>query len=236
MPRFCPRCGNATDDRYVFCGFCGQPLEQPLEQPAAPTVPEPSIPMIQSPSPVQPAPKKKKRTPLIIGLVAVAVIAAVAAAVLLIFFSGADKPQSPQDVLDRIIDTSLDGDYARALDYIYEFHYSENNKEDALSLLSSDQLDSLRDFGVDKETVKSLIILKVNSYDEASPHDDAAIRQELEDNGITTDPIEKIVMADVTFDLMSYAQSVNLFFVKADGSWYLLSSGEGMTSLVPSLQ
>ncbi len=84
----CPNCGAAGDPGSVFCGVCGASMPadvaptQPMPQAGAPvpppipasTVPQYPQPAPLQPQPVQPQPPVKKKTGLIIAVVAVVLL------------------------------------------------------------------------------------------------------------------------------------------------------------------
>lgn len=237
MSNTCPKCGRTTDDPYVFCGYCGAPLDtasaddggSKMTAQGFPRFPENDAYAYADPpaagTAVPAAPKKKSKFVLWISLGAVVVIAAVAVAVVLIFLNGGNQLESPQAVLDRMIDTALSGAYDETLDCIYEYHYSAKNKQEALETMNALTDDLPDGLELDREALGSLFRLKVNDTDTASPHDEEAIRNTLKDAGIPTDPIEKIVRAEVSLSLMGESEDTDLFFIKAGGGWYLLASG-----------
>lgn len=234
MPNICPKCGQITDDRYVFCGFCGAPLDAaPAEKTGEDTIPAaPSYAAVPvSPAadggyvPAPPVRKKKSHLTLFIMLGVLAVIAAVAAVVAVIFLTGGYKINSPQEALDCIIDSALSGEYEKMLDCVYEFHYSEEDKQDALSYFDSFSLDNLESMGIDKKTIRSLVKFEVQGQQKVSAEEEKTIRKTLADGDIPDDPIEEIVKADVKVTFVGEPENVDVFFAKADGGWYLLSSG-----------
>jgi hypothetical protein len=185
-----------------------------------------------SPAPTAPV-KKKKPVALIVGVLAFAVILGVAVAVLLIFMNGGGRPQSPQETLDRIIDTALDGDYEKAIDCIYEYRYSDELRQQALDFMSEMSGFNLKSLGVDKEAVKALVTFKVRGTQEASPRIAESIREKLSDSGVPTDPINKILKSDVMVTLVGNSQSAELYFAETDDGCYLISSEGSMDGIVP---
>ncbi len=184
------------------------------------------------------AKRKKKKNPVgfFIGLGAVLVILGIAAAVVTIYFFGtADKLKSPQAVLDRVIDTVLDGDYEQALDCIYEYHYSSALRQEAEESLGLFSVKSLEEFGVSKDSIKSLLTVRVKDQEAVGKQDKEAILNTLAESGVTTDPIEEIVRAEVTISVMGEDSSVRMAFVKADGGWYLLISDNPLSDSDGSL-
>ena len=238
MSKPCPRCGQLTEEQYAFCCGCGYPLT-PNNRP--PVVVQPAVPVqpaSQQPKPaIQPpvvqtqatAPLKKKNPAgVLIAVGAVTVIVIIAAILVLIFLGGGmSKAQSPQQALDRLIDAALDGDMEKAMNCIYEYRYSDELRQEALESMDNGYDFSLEEFGIDKDTVKSMLSFKVGEIETAGPQDDAAIREDLFENGIPTDPIESIVRAKVTMTLFGESDTTDMFFIKADGGWYLLASGGG---------
>ena len=76
-----------------------------------------------------------------------------------------------------------------------------------------------------------MLSLTVKNQEEVDAQDDAAIKKTLTESGVTTDPIEEIDRAEVAMTLFGETESIDLFFVKADGGWYLLGSGGEMNDL-----
>lgn len=179
--------------------------------------------------------RKKNLAGFFIGAGAVLAILCIAAAVVMIFLSGGNKLKSPQAVLDRVVDTILDGDYGKALDCIYEYHYSPALRQEAADDIASFSAESFESFGIDKDTVKSLLSLQVKHQETVGPQDEEAIRKTLTDSGVTTDPIEEIVRAEVEIGIFGEKTTVDLFFIKADGGWYLLISENPLSDADASL-
>nr|MDO8081462.1 hypothetical protein [Candidatus Freyarchaeota archaeon] len=64
MPTICPRCGQRTEDWFVYCKYCGLPLKQELEKPKKPVtirveVEEPEKPIVTRK--VKETPKTEKK-------------------------------------------------------------------------------------------------------------------------------------------------------------------------------
>ena len=108
----CSKCGTQNPDGVNFCAACGAPLaDAPSpEQPAAPGAPvynQPPQPPVYNQPPVnpqqppfaapvygqaQPAPKKKKKTALIVGgVIAGVVVLAIVLLVVAVYISTADE-------------------------------------------------------------------------------------------------------------------------------------------------
>lgn len=186
----------------------------------------------------KPAKRKRKKNTVgfFIGLGAVLVILGIAAAVVTIYLYGSvDKLKSPQAVLDRMIDTILDGDYEQALDCVYEYRYSSDLREEAEESLDLFSVKSFEEFGVSKESIKSLLTVRVKDQETVGKRDEEAILSTLTESGVTTDPIEEIVRAEVTISMMGEDSSVKMAFVKADGGWYLLISDNPLSDSDGSL-
>ena len=85
QPR-CPKCGAELRPEYVRCPFCGEWL-----------------PRTQPPPPTWPAPRRRSRAPLVIGIIAgVLVLGAIAAAVVLLLTrSSAHGPRAGTEIADR---------------------------------------------------------------------------------------------------------------------------------------
>ena len=233
MSNPCPICGRLTDPQYAFCTNCGHLLTAKAAMPSAPVVPaaparEPeSIESIESPAPRT---RRKKNIPgILISGGAVLVILCVALAVVLLYLNGFAKPDTPQAVLDRMIDAALDGEYEKMFDCVYEYHYSSELRQEAAEGLDEIPSDLLRSLGVDKETIKAYLKLRVKAQEEVGPQDNEAIRKTLTENGVTTEPIEEIVRAQVEISIMGMREDDDLFFVKADGRWFLLGSQSALT-------
>ena len=228
MSKPCPFCGQLTGEQFAFCHCCGHPLTAERVD-TAPVVQSVGIPA-GAVTAVEPPRKKKNLVGWLIGGGAALIVIGIAIAVLLIFLGG-DKLKSPQAVLDRMIDTALDGEYDKALDCIYEYHYSPELRKEATDLMGELPVESLESYGIDKSTVKSMLSLTVKNQEEIDAQDDAAIKKTLTESGVTTDPIEEIDRAEVAMTLFGETESIDLFFVKADGGWYLLGSGGEMNDL-----
>lgn len=102
----CSKCGTQNPDGVNFCAACGAPLANALspEQPAAPGAPvynQPNQPPVNPQQPPfaapvygqpQPAPKKKKKTALIVGgVIAGVVVLAIVLLVVAVYVSTADE-------------------------------------------------------------------------------------------------------------------------------------------------
>lgn len=232
MSNPCPICGRLTDPQYAFCTNCGHLLTAKAAMPSAPDVPVPPARVAESRDTVEkPAPRKRRKNipGLLISGGAVLVILCVALAVVLLYLNGFAKPDTPQEVLDHMIDTILDGDYDEALDCIYEYHYSPALRQEASQDLGQIPAGLLKSYGIDKETIKAYLKIRVKSEEEVGPQDNEAIRKTLTENGVTTEPIEEIARAQVEISVLGMSEDVDLFFIKADGRWFLLSSESPLT-------
>lgn len=95
----CSKCGTQNPDGVNFCAACGAPLANAPspEQPAAPGAPvynQPNQPPFAAPvyGQPQPAPKKKKKTALIVGgVIAGVVVLAIVLLVVAVYVSTADE-------------------------------------------------------------------------------------------------------------------------------------------------
>lgn len=220
MPKTCPQCGNITDDRYVFCAVCGALMDDAGSSGG-------DAPAPVAASPVLPVAKKRNKTGILIGLSAAAVIAAVAAIVVVIFLNGGgSRMKDPQAVLDRMLDKLLDADYEGAADCIYEFRYSDEKKQEFLdsSRLLTEGIPTFKELGIDKETLKTVIFFKVERQEAVTLEEENEIKQTLSGDNVPTDAIEEIVKADVSLTVTGVSQTVELYFVKADGGWYYLNT------------
>src|SRR5690554_7422701 len=96
---FCKQCGHQNADSSAFCISCGSALNAappaagipPQQQPAYQQLHTPQQPAYQQPYAPQPSSKKKK-TGLIVGLIAGGVVLLAAAAFLLYFFVFSGTP------------------------------------------------------------------------------------------------------------------------------------------------
>ena len=238
MSNPCPKCGRLTDPQYAFCTNCGCLLMKNAAVSYAPVVPVVPAPEPESREVIpQPAPRKRKKNipGLLISSGAILAILCVAFAVVMLYFTGAGNPRTPQEVLDHMIDTILDGDYDKALDCIYEYHYSPALRQEASQDLGQIPAGLLKSYGIDKETIKAYLKIRVKSEEEVGPQDNEAIRKTLTENGVTTEPIDEIIRTQVEISAMGMSEEVDLFFIKADGRWFFLSSESPLTDTAPNL-
>jgi len=135
MAKFCTKCGSPLAEDVKFCGTCGTavPVQEPAPVQAAPVQAPAPAPVQPAPTPVQPvyqapaeapvaapAPKKKGKAGLIIGVLLV-VVALIVAAVLIPWgdiFGGSDDDSeggsaaaagSPEDAVNLYYDALYEG-------------------------------------------------------------------------------------------------------------------------------
>lgn len=216
---FCPKCGNRLADVARFCVKCGNPV------PVIPTAPA------HTPAPasveVKEAPKKKKKTGLIIGILAavLVVLGIVAAVVVMPMIQRQNTYDQALALMEEgEADDALElleelGDYKDCADLIELLEEKQARYEDALALLEQDDVEQalviLKELGVfrDSEALVKQLESQQAKYEQAmelrskDQHDEAlAILVELGDYRDSQDHA-----ADIEKMITTYEEALNCF-------------------------
>ena len=229
---------------YQQPAYPQQTYQQPAYQQPAYQQPINQQPAYQQyPSP-QFAPRKQKKTGVII-VASILVLLVVAAAVLIVFLplvANIDvfglnlfsKPQAtPQACMDKFIDCLAEDDMDGVLDCIYETKYSDFMRS-YLKLQITQNGDSLEGLGeirsMGKENVRKIIVLTVSNEVQVSDTEATAMKKTLTDNMVPADKITRIVKADVHMENKKENETNDevFYFAVAEGKYYILASASSM--------
>lgn len=211
----CSKCGTQNPDGVNFCAACGAPLANAPspEQPAAPGAPvynQPNQPPVYNQPPVnpqqppfaapvygqpQPAPKKKKKTALIVGgVIAGVVVLAIVLLVVAVYISTADERalvgewKATVDMTDYLQEelNSIPefGTYIEVTDFSFDVTYKFNDDFTYSRTVDEDSVDRAI------ENLKGDMKNAINAYAEE------AIRQ----NGLNISPETMFALSGTSVD------------------------------------
>ena len=216
---FCGKCGTQIPDGAAFCPSCGNAV---AAQPA-----------VNQAETVTALPKKKVNTNTIVGIVAVAaVVVAVAIILISIFAGGGSGSGSPEAVVEKYMEASLDFDIDRLLECMHDDVIKQAADElydgDVKELKAElkEDLDEAKEYmellGSEIELSYKIVdstSIKGDNFDDIA--EDFKDEFDLKISAAAIVDVEQSTSGEILGEIYDETNEMSVIVVKIDGKWYI---------------